>query len=51
MAVADLAQFVGADLVQRAAFAASSPLTGMKADMPPIAKAPRRWQVATSRSE
>src|SRR6185436_14223090 len=33
------------------AFATSSPFTGMKADIPPIAKAPRRWHVATSRSE
>ena len=34
-----------------ARFASSSPFTGMKADMPPIAKAPRRWQVSISRSE
>ena len=34
-----------------ALLAASSPLTGMKADMPPIANAPRRWQVAIRRSE
>ena len=51
MAVADFAQLVGADLVQRRRLAASSPLTGMKADMPPMAKAPRRWQVAIRRSE
>ena len=38
-------------LSSAARFAASSPLTGMKADMPPMAKAPRRWQVAIRRSE
>lgn len=32
-------------------FAASLPFTGMKADIPPIANARRRWHVATSRNE
>jgi hypothetical protein len=51
VAVADLAQLIGADLIERCGIGASSPLTGMKADIPPMAKAPRRWQVAISRSE
>ena len=34
-----------------AAFAASSPLIGICAAMPPIACTPRRWQVLISRRE
>ena len=51
MAVAGLALLVGADLGEGGLVCPSSPLTGICAAIPPIAKAPRRWQVSISFSE
>ena len=49
--VAGLALLVGAHFGEGGLVGGRSPLIGICAAMPPIAKAPRRWQVLISSSE